>query len=62
MGWFLSVGGATSEECFDAGDEFFEGKGLGEIVIRSVVEAAQFVLQRIFSRQDQNGSMNLFAA
>ena len=56
----LLVRGLAPEQRFDSGEEFFQGKGFAEVIVRSLAESAQFILQCVFGGEHQDQSLDLF--
>src|SRR4029079_5039944 len=54
-----TLGGASAKQGANAGKEFVDGKGLGEVIVGSCVKTLDALVHLRLSGQDQNRSMNL---
>ena len=53
-----TLGGAAAKQGANSGEQFVDGEGLGEVIVRSCVKTLDALIYLRLSGQNQNGGLN----
>ena len=55
-------GAGAADEGLEAGEEFREGEGFGEVIVAAALEAGDAVVERAFGAENEDGNFDLLGA
>ena len=54
----IAAGAGAADERLQPGEEFGEGKGLGEVIVAAALQALDPVVERAFGAENEDGELD----